>query len=451
MRIRIATITPDSPAHASGLRSGDEIERLAGVAPRDVLDYSRLAAGPGAVVELADGRRLPAAALAGAALDDAVFDGVATCDNHCEFCFVHQLPAGLRRPLYLKDDDYRLSAMYGNFTTLTRFTEADLERVVEERIGPLHVSIHATDPYLRATMLRNPRGATSLRWLRAILDAGIAVHGQIVCCPGVNDGQVLEDTLADLRAGYPELASVGIVPLGVSRHNTEAGLRATTPAEAGRLLDTVARHQDAALAERGRRFVFASDEYHLLAGRPFPQADAYEGFPQLENGIGMAASLAADLDALLAGRGAGVPGPARAVAAPPWGYRAERGTSVGGGAALAAAPSGARTAVVTGELGARVIRPLLERLGAGVDVLAVGNRFFGGNVAVTGLLAGADVARAAAGTSRGTDVVLPDVVLHEGRTLDEWTPEAIAAAAERPLRVVTTDAAGLLAAAGRKR
>ena len=131
-----------------------------------------------------------------------------TCDNHCEFCFIYQLPPGMRKSLYLKDDDYRLSFLYGNFTTLTRFTEADLERVVTEGLSPLYVSIHATDPEVRARMLRNRRGATSLRWLRALLDHGIEVHGQVVVCPGVNDGAVLDDTLAGVLDQYPELASV---------------------------------------------------------------------------------------------------------------------------------------------------------------------------------------------------------------------------------------------------
>ena len=158
----------------------------------------------------------------GAEVSSAVFDRVRTCDNHCEFCFIYQLPKGMRRSLYLKDDDYRLSFLYGNFTTLTRFTEADLERVVTERLSPLHVSIHSTDPELRATMLRNRRGAMSLRWLRALLDHGIEVRGQVVVCPGVNDGARLDETLAGILDEYPELATVAVVPLGISRFNPEA-------------------------------------------------------------------------------------------------------------------------------------------------------------------------------------------------------------------------------------
>ena len=227
----------------------------------------------------------------GIEVDSALFDRVRTCDNHCEFCFIYQLPKGLRPSLYVKDDDYRLSFLYGNFTTLTRFTEADLERVVTERLSPLYVSIHATDPGKRTEMLRNRRGATSLRWLRALLDEGIEVHGQVVVCPGVNDGLWLEDTLAGVADRYPELASVAVVPLGVSAHTTEARMRAHTVAEAAAVVDTVAAWQERFLEVLGRRLVFAADEYYLLAGRPFPGADTYGEFDMYEDGIGMARPL----------------------------------------------------------------------------------------------------------------------------------------------------------------
>ena len=161
----------------------------------------------------------------GVDVSSAVFDRVRTCDNHCEFCFIYQLPKGMRRSLYLKDDDYRLSFLYGNFTTLTRFTEADLERVITERLSPLHVSIHATDPDVRSHMLKNPRAAMCLRWLRALLDHDIVVRGQIVVCPGVNDGAVLADTMAGILDRFPDLDSVAVVPLGISKFNGEAAMR----------------------------------------------------------------------------------------------------------------------------------------------------------------------------------------------------------------------------------
>src|SRR5262245_41918632 len=282
----VVSVAPGSPAEAAGLRAGDSVVRVNGRVPRDVIEWRLWTdeaevdlqvdrSGVGLDFEVVK----PAGHPLGAEVSSAVFDRVRTCDNHCEFCFIYQLPKGLRRSLYLKDDDYRLSFLYGNFTTLTRFTEADLERVVTERLSPLNVSIHSTDPELRARMLRNPRGATSLRWLRALLDHGIEVRGQIVVCPEVNDGAALEDTLAGVLDEYPELASIAVVPLGISRFNTEANLRVHTADEAAAVIDTVEDWQDVYLTTLGRRLAHAADEYYLMAGRDFPPADHYEGFP----------------------------------------------------------------------------------------------------------------------------------------------------------------------------
>ncbi|MGH9135489.1 MAG: DUF512 domain-containing protein, partial [Acidimicrobiales bacterium] len=294
-RPRIVAVAPGSPAARAGLAVGDELAAVNGEAPRDLIRYRVLADGPSVVLDVdrggleltvevdkSDGEPL------GIEVHSALFDALTTCDNHCEFCFIHQLPKGLRRSLYKRDDDYRLSFLYGNFTTLTRFTEADLERVVAEGLSPLNVSIHATDPDVRAGLLHNRRGATSLRWLRALLDRGVEVHGQIVVCPGVNDGAVLDDTFAGILDRYPELATVAVVPLGVSRFNTAERMRPHSRAEASDVIDSVEDWQDVFLATLGRRMTFAADEYYLLAGRPFPPPDAYEGFKMHEDGIGMA-------------------------------------------------------------------------------------------------------------------------------------------------------------------
>jgi len=231
----VVAVAPGSPAERAGVLIGDELISISGRPIRDVIEYRVLGDEPhvdlkvvrnglDVTIEVLKDAGIPL----GLEVDSPVFDGVRTCDNHCEFCFIHQLPRGMRRSLYLKDDDYRLSFLYGNFTTLTRFTEADLERVLMEGLAPLYVSIHATDPQVRADLLRNRRGATSLRWLRALLDAGVEVHGQVVVCPGVNDAAVLADTLCGVLDEYPELASLAVVPLGVSDHNTELRMRPHT-------------------------------------------------------------------------------------------------------------------------------------------------------------------------------------------------------------------------------
>ncbi len=291
----IVAVAPDSPAAVAGLQPGDEIVRVDGQTPRDIIEWQMFTDEADVTLDvLRNGLDLDvtidkrAGEPLGVEIQSAVFDRVRTCDNHCEFCFIYQLPKGMRRSLYLKDDDYRLSFLYGNFTTLTRFTEADLERVVTERLSPLHVSIHATDLEVRNRMLKNPRGGMSLRWLRALLDHGIEVRGQVVVCPGVNDGDILDDTLAGVLDRYPELASVAVVPLGLSRFNKESAMRLHTPDEADRVVDIIEGWQHTYQAVLGRRMVFAADEYYLMTGRPFPSAEAYEAFDMHEDGIGMA-------------------------------------------------------------------------------------------------------------------------------------------------------------------
>lgn len=460
---RVLAVAPDSPAAAAGLLAGDEVLSVNGEAVRDVIRYQLQADEPHVELEIRRGgleRSLvvdkDAGVPLGVDLASAVFDQVRTCDNHCPFCFIFQLPPGMRPSLSLQDDDYRLSFLYGNFTTLTRFTEADLERVLTERLGPLYVSIHATDPELRARLLRNRRGATSLRWLGALLDAGIAVHGQIVVCPGINDGAALDDTLLGILDRFPRLATVGVVPVGISAHSREPELRAHTAEDAARVLDTVERWQQRYLDAVGRRLAYAADELYLLAGRPFPVLDHYttdgDGrIEQHENGIGMAATFAGEVDAALSGRAVRPTGVrsgffAWVDGAPATGYRALRVQD----ADVASRPDGGTRpiGIVTGEYGERVLEPLVPRLSeaAGVPVrtVPVANRFFGGNIAVTGLLTGSDVARVLAEEPVHDRYLLPDVVLSEGRFLDDTTPDAL----PRPVEIIGTDGASLVAALG---
>jgi putative radical SAM enzyme (TIGR03279 family) len=457
---RVVAVAPGSPAADAGLLPGDELLTLNGEMVRDVIRYQIQADEPRVELEVRRGGLeqivtvdKAAGAPLGLDLASAVFDRVRTCDNHCPFCFIYQLPPNMRKSLSVKDDDYRLSFLYGNFTTLTRFTEADLERVITEQLSPLYVSIHATDPELRARLLRNRRGATSLRWLSALLDAGVEVHGQVVVCPGINDGDELDDTLLGVLDRYSGLASVGVVPLGVSDHTTESEMRQHTRAEAERVVDIVEAWQTRYLAALGRRLVYASDEYYLLAGRPFPALTDYDDLSQHENGIGMAVQFAEEVRAELAGDAVDVQGTrtgffAWVDGAPAEGYRADRLCASGEGLETPVRFRGPRsdTVILTGEYGARVLEPLAAELseaaGAAVDVHAVRNRFFGGNIAVTGLLTGPDVARALGEIHSGARVLLPDVVLSNGRFLDDTTPADL----PRPVEVVATDGASLVKA-----
>jgi putative radical SAM enzyme (TIGR03279 family) len=437
---RVVAVAPGSPAARAGLAPGDEIVAMGGQVPRDVIQYHLLADEPVLEFELRrGGLELPVTVVRegnealGIEVDAALFDQVRTCDNHCEFCFIYQLPKGLRKSLYVKDDDYRLSFLYGNFTTLTRFTESDLERVVTEGLSPLWVSIHATDPEIRARMLRNRRGATSLRWLRALLDLGVAVHGQVVVCPGINDGAVLDDTLAGVLDLYPELKSVACVPLGVSKYTTETTMSTHSAAQATETVALIEGWQQTFLSALGRRMVFASDEYYLLTGGPFPPLEQYEDLAQVENGVGIATAFAASFHgAVLEAPHTG--GFFQSVdGAPGEGYRAPRAP---GSVTLLPRP-GAPVTVVTGTYGAAVLAPLVEPLGA--QVLPVANSFFGGNIAVAGLLVGEDVAAALAGQPQGRRYLLPDVCLSGGRFLDGLGPEDL----PRAVEIVPADGASL--------
>jgi putative radical SAM enzyme (TIGR03279 family) len=437
---RVVAVAPGSPAARAGLETGDLLTTINGRQPRDVLEYQQLVDDDEvALVVDRGGLRLDVDVAKGAGeplgveVHSAVFDEITTCDNHCEFCFIYQLPAGLRRSLYLKDDDFRLSFLYGNFTTLTRFTELDLERVIDERLSPLNVSIHATDPDVRAEMLRNRRGAISLRWLRALLDAGIEVHGQIVVCPGVNDGAVLDDTLCGVLDRFPDLQSLCVVPLGVSRHNRESRLRNHTTEEAAAVITVVHDWQEIFLRVLGRRVVHAADEYYLLADQPFPPAASYEGFPMHEDGIGMARTFELEFTGAVE-----VPtGPqsgffANVDGAPAAGYRAHKAPLE----IRRRVVSGARPTILTGEYGARVLAPLV---GDRARVLTVENWFFGGNVGVAGLLVAEDLARVLDDQPRGGRYLLPDVCLSGGRFLDGGRLEDL----PRPVEVVATDGIAL--------
>jgi len=456
---RVVAVAPESPAARAGLAIDDSVIALNGIAPRDVIEWQQLV--DEAELELdveRGGMQLSieifkrAGEPLGAEVDSALFDRVRTCDNHCDFCFIYQLPKGMRRTLYLKDDDYRLSFLYGNYTTLTRFTEADLERVITERLSPLYVSIHATDPDIRSDMLHNARGAMSLRWLRAMLDHGIEIHGQIVVCPGVNDGAVLDDTLAGVLDEYPELATVAVVPLGVSDHAPAGRLRPHTQAEAEAVVDIVDQWQQVFLDITGARRVYAGDEYYLLADRPFPPADEYDGFPLHEDGVGMARTFEAEFT----GHSATPTGVATGFfawveGAPAEGYRAPRTVApstplANGEVAIGISPRrNAPVGILTGPLGAQVLAPLVDELDrTDVRVIVVDNQFFGGNVGVTGLMVGEDLARTLAAEPEGHRYLLPDVCLSNDRFLDGTSPADL----PRPVEIIPTDGLALRAALG---
>lgn len=402
---RIIGVEPNSVAGRLGLAPGDCLLAVNGIPVRDVIDvqfYSsdeevELTFARGDHIHTVRGTRTYGEEL-GLEFETLLFDGIRVCSNRCEFCFVAQMPKGLRKSLYVRDDDYRLSFLTGSFVTLTNLTEADWERIELQGLSPLYVSVHATDPEARARLLGKANIPDIREQLRRLADLGVEVHTQVVLVPGVNDGQTLEQTVADLAALYPSVASVSLVPVGLTRFQ-RAPIRRYTGAEARALLAQARPWRDAFKRELGVNFVYPSDEFYLLAGASVPRASEYDGFPQVENGVGLVRIFLDDWAGVrrkLAKSGAALPSPMT------W---------------------------VTGTLFAPVLRGGAEWLrrerALNVDVVPVPNRFFGETVTVAGLLTAEDVVAALQARELTGLVVLPRAMLdHAGRlTLDDRSPE----------------------------
>lgn len=334
------------------------------------------------------------------------------CQNRCLFCFVDQMPPGLRSSLYVKDDDYRLSFMEGNFVTLTNVGERELERIADQKLSPLYISVHTTNPALRRRMLGHPRAGNIMAQLRFLHDAGIEMHTQVVLCPGLNDGAELRRTVRDLAGLWPAVRSLAVVPVGRTRFREGLyPLRGFTPAESRGLVEEITRQQAQYVQELGSAFIHLADEFYLTAGQEVPPAAAYEGFPQLENGVGLARLFLDEWSAVRDKLPEGVP------------------------------PR--RVTVVTGRLGAQLLAPVAEHLnrirGLHLDLAVVENDFFGRTVTVAGLLTGTDIRKQLRGKMLGDLVVVPQSALRDGHLfLDDTTlPEL-----QNALRVPVVAASG---------
>ena len=295
MRHVIESVERGSAAYRHGLRAGDALISLNGEAIVDEIDYQALIAGSRvhAVVER-DGRevavdiRKQEGEPLGLHFGPEMALSPRTCRNNCVFCFIRQMPPGLRKTLYVRDDDWRFSLMMGNFVTLTNVDDAEFDRIIRRHASPLYVSVHATDPALRCRMMNNRFAGDILQRLTRLKDAGIRFHCQIVVCPGWNDGEQLLRTLSDLRALAPAAQTAAMVPVGLTRFREGLEqLRPFTKAEAEALLDAIAPFQEQCRRELGTTFAFPSDEFFCIAGRPIPPESWYEDFPQIENGVGL--------------------------------------------------------------------------------------------------------------------------------------------------------------------
>ncbi len=414
--MKVITTERDGLAERAGVRAGDELVEIDGRRVNDAIDVAYALGWTDEedveFVFLRGTRRTPVLLPARDPDElglDLERDRVRTCGNRCMFCFVDQLPRGLRPALYVKDEDYRLSFTCGNYVTLTNLEGADYERILAMRLSPLYVSVHATDDAVRREMLGNPSAPPILDALRRLARAGIRLHAQIVVCPGLNDGETLEATLSDLAALGDALASVAVVPVGLTAHRD--GLRELSPVDpsnARKIVRAVAIWQQTMLDRRGDRVFYAADEIHLTAGLDVPSFDEYGDFPQIENGVGLLRWFERETT-----------------------ESAERLRGVDAG--------GLRVAVLSGTLAAPFIERTLddalrEVVGLTVTVVAVENRFLGPSVTVAGLLSGDDLSREARAALDAPDA--PDLVLipaeafnADGLTLDGLSLDAIRAAA----------------------
>lgn len=461
----VIAVDPGSTGARLGLRPGDMVVAVDGQPMRDVIDFRFAAAEEHIVLEVRrDDQQLSFAVdkeiddLLGLEFSEPLWDRLRTCNNKCPFCFLTQMPKGFRKTLYLKDDDYRLSFLYGNFVTLTNLKEEDWQRIDEQRLSPMYVSVHATDRYLRSVLLGKPNVSDVMADIKRLGEMGIDVHTQFVVCPGLNDGEVLRESIEALAALHPVVQTIAAVPVGLTKYrftrkapqsiraaiqvherpewidtnwerqplwkdtttsnttaNPELGfcarsgdnvvtdipLRTFFPEEAAAVIAMIEPYQQRFRDELGYGLVYPSDEFYLVAQKPLPPAHVYDGYDQIENGVGMVRKFQDDWE--------------RA--------RHRLPTRI---------PPTRRVIVATGTLAAPVLQPLVERIDRipGVEAVLqpIINEFFGETVTVAGLLNGADVVAQLKPLMPADLVVLPRVMLDFAgeRTIDEWTPQRMA-------------------------
>lgn len=339
------------------------------------------------------------------------------CGNQCLFCFVHQLPKGMRKTLYIKDEDYRFSYLYGSYITLTNLSEIELQRIIRDKLSPLYISVHATDLLLREELL-GTKVPEILPLIERLISAGIELHCQVVFCPGINDGAALQQTIEDLSNFYPQVASIAVVPVGLTRYRSKLPqLEKVTPQDAISCLQLIHQFQDNFLPQHGTRFVFAADELYLLADHQIPPFSAYENFPQIENGVGLIAQFRQQIAEVL-----------QEVEA----LDLDKVTMVTG-------------LLFRDEL-TKCAEQFSDKSGVDLQVVAIANNFFGPDITVTGLITGVDLLQQLQGVSLGDGVLIPDVMLKDGGQLflDDINIEKIEKVLQIPVIVVESSPWGII-------
>ncbi len=419
MAARIAGIEPGSLAEKAGLCIGDVIKCINGIEIVDYLDFMYAScqeeveiALENRTVRLENEDFLPL----GIQFPTLLIDQPRACHNRCVFCFIDQLPKDMRESCYFKDDDYRLSFLQGNYVSMTNMTNNDVERILRYHIPRINVSVHTTNPELRVKMLHNKRAGEVLSYLQKFVDGGLNLNAQIVLCPGWNDGKELDRTISDLGNLGESLESVSVVPVGLSNHRERLEpLRGFDKESAKAVIEQVAKWQERFLETHGTRLVYLADEFYIMAEMPMPGFEEYEGFPQIENGVGLCASLADEFYDALATRKRRKP--------------AKKKT------------------VVTGKISYEFIKSLVEELdGTMIQVIPITNHFFGEKITVTGLITGVDLIEQLKGIELGDKLILSSSMLRHGETvfLDDVTVADVENALRVKAVVVPNDGYALL-------
>ena len=427
--VRITEVEKHSRADRAGIRSGDDLVSINGREINDVLDFRfYLADSNITVTVLRSGRTLDFTIIKdtyddiGLEFEKPLMDNKMHCVNKCIFCFIDQLPKGMRKSLYFKDDDSRLSFLHGNYITLTNLERRDIDRIIEMHISPINISVHTTDPDLRRKMMLNPRAGEVLSYLNILHEAGVKMRGQIVLCRGINDGENLKKTMADLAELYPEMESVSIVPAGLTAYRDGLyPLEPFTPEECAAVICDVTSFSDKCFKKFGSRIFFASDEFYVKSGTPLPPYDYWEEFTQIENGVGMLSSFEHEfMTALLT--------------------LDEQDKKIC-----------REVSVATGEAAYDMIYKVTRELEdvcskIKIHVYKIKNNFFGGEVTVTGLLTGKDLFEQLAGRELGEELLLSRTMLRsEGDLfLCGETPEGLSEKLGVPIHFTENDGADFL-------
>ena len=431
MAVRITSVEPGSPARRARIHKGDTLISINGNAITDVLDYRFYMTDEHLEILLCDQeKKLRTVVVEKDEYDDLglefetyLMDRQMGCKNACIFCFVDQTPPGMRKSLYFKDDDTRMSFLFGNYATLTNLKEGDIQRIIKMHISPINISIQTMNPALRVQMMKNPFAGESLKFVRMLTEGGIKINTQIVLCPGYNDGEQLEYSLSELAKLGPNVQSIAVVPVGLTRYREKlTPLRGFFPQEAVEVVKTMERWGEYFCKEYGTRTAYASDEFYILAGKDFPPYEFYEDFAQLENGVGMMTLMQHDFAQALKE------------------------------AQLEQSPAAHRCTIATGQLAYPMMQDFAERVQQAfpqvqVQVKKIRNDFWGPTITVAGLITGQDLLAQLEGLDLGSELLIPaNMLRHEqDRFLDDLTLEQVQETLGVPVLPVENDAFELLA------